>query len=73
MSFVDEMRKIAAGKDVGQLLSGLAQRTGVRPSMIPSIKQVQNVAKSDRGRAAEIASNIRSSLKSGTLQATSHG
>lgn len=62
-SFKDELSKLAAGRDVGQLLSGLATRAGMRPSMIPSIKQVQNVATKDRGRAAEIAQNIRRSLK----------
>lgn len=69
MSFSDEMRKIAAGRDVGQLLSSLAARTGVRPSMVPGIQQVQHVAKVDRGRAAEIAQNIRGALKNKQLKA----
>jgi hypothetical protein len=37
--------------------------------MFPSIKQVQNVATRDRGRASEIAKNIRSTLKSHSSQA----
>ena len=69
MSFSDEMRKIAAGRDVGQLLSNLAARTGVRPSLVPGIRQVQNVAKVDRSRAAEIAQNIRGALKNKQLKA----
>lgn len=70
-SFIDELGKIAAagGKNIGQLLSGLAERQGLRPSMFPSIKQVQNVAGRDRSRAAEIASNIRSTLKARNAQA----
>jgi hypothetical protein len=68
-SFKDEMGKLAAGKDIGQLLSGLATRTGARPSMIPSIQQAKNVALKDRGRAAEIAQNVRSALKTKQLVA----
>jgi hypothetical protein len=62
--FIDELQKIGTGKGVGELLSHLAERQGFRPSMFPSIKQVQNVASRDRGRAAEIATNIKSHLKS---------
>lgn len=66
LSFADEFEKIAkGGRDVGQLLSSLAERSGVKPSNLPSIKQVQNAAASgNRGRAAEIAKNVRSYLKS---------
>lgn len=66
-SFRDELAKIAAagGKNIGQLLSSLAERSGVRPSMLPSITQVKNIsARGDRGRAAEIAQNVRGYLKS---------
>jgi hypothetical protein len=66
--FIDELQKISAGKGVSTLLSNLAERQGFRPSMFPSIKQVGNVANKDRGRAAEIASNIRSHLKSAKPQ-----
>jgi hypothetical protein len=69
MGCTAELRKIASGKDVGQLLSDLARRSGQRPSMIPSIRQVSNVAQRDRGRAAEIASNIRTALKTNSLKA----
>lgn len=62
-SFGAEVSKVAAKKDVGQLLASLASRQGHRPSLFPSIQQVKNVATRDRGRAAEIASNIRSTLK----------
>jgi len=63
-SFIDELQKIGAGRGVGELLSHLAERQGVRPSMFPSIQQVKNVATKDRRRAAEIAGNIRAHLKS---------
>lgn len=63
-AFEDELQKIAAGRDVGQLLSSLAQRKGLDPTKIPAIKQVGNVAGHNRGRAAEIAGNVRSFLKS---------
>lgn len=69
VSCTSELRKLATGRDVGQLLSSLAVRTGQRPSLIPSIRQVSNVAQRDRGRAAEIASNIRSALKTKQLKA----
>ena len=63
-SFCDELTKISAAKDAKELLSGLAQRVGVRPSMLPSITQVGNAAKSgNRQRAAEIARNVRGYLK----------
>ena len=68
-SFGAQVSKLAAKKDIGQLLASLATRQGTKPSLIPSIAQVKNVAARDRGRAAEIATNIRSSLKSRALQA----
>jgi hypothetical protein len=68
-SCAEELRKIGTGKGVGELLSHLAERQGYRPSMFPSIKQVQHVATRDRGRAAEIASNIKAHLKSIKQQA----
>lgn len=68
-SFAQEIVKTSAGRDIGKLLSSLAERQGLRPSMFPSIKQVQNVATRDRGRASEIAKNIRSTLKSHSSQA----
>jgi hypothetical protein len=67
-SFARELTKTAAGRDIGQLLAGLATRQGVRPSLVPSIKQVQHIATKDRGRAAEVARNVRSALKSKALQ-----
>jgi len=69
-SFIDELGKIASsGKNIGQLLSSLAERQGFRPSMFPSIKQVEHVATKNRGRAAEIASNVRTTLKARNAQA----
>lgn len=69
-AFQDELTKIAAGRDIGQLLSGLAARKGFDPSKIPSIKQVGNIAAGgNRSRAAEVAGNVRSFLKSGPASA----
>lgn len=63
-AFQDELTKIAAGRDISQLLSGLAARKGFDPSKVPAIKQVGNiVASGNRGRAAEVAGNVRSFLK----------
>ena len=63
-AFQDELTKIAAGRDISQLLSGLAARKGIDPSKVPAIKQVGNIAASgNRGRAAEVAGNVRSFLK----------
>ena len=64
-SFRDEFTKI--GKEVGQLLASLAQRKGLNPANIPSIKQVGNVAAAgNRSRAAEIASSVRNFIKAPT-------
>lgn len=64
-AFQDELTKIAKGRDIGQLLSGLAARKGLDPAKVPAIKQVGNIAASgNRGRAAEVAGNVRSFLKS---------
>lgn len=65
-SFLDELHKLAAPRGVGELLSNLAQRSGIRPSLIPSIQQVKHVAAKPDGRqrAAEIALNVRNYLKS---------
>ena len=64
MAFADEVQKIAGESNVGQLLSNLAKRQGLRPSLVPGIKQVQNIAESgNRQRAAQVASNVRSFLK----------
>lgn len=63
-AFQDELSKIAAGRDVGQLLSSLATRRGLDPSKVPAIKQVGNIAAAgNRGRAAEVAGNVRNFLK----------
>lgn len=67
-SMTDELRKIAR-KEIGQLLSSLAQRKGVSPSALPSIRQASNVAKVNRPRAAEIATRVRSYLKQPRTQA----
>ncbi len=65
-AFQDELTKIAAGRDVGSLLSSLATRKGFDAAKIPSIKQVGNIAASgNRSRAAEVAGNVRSFLKAG--------
>lgn len=64
-AFHDELAKIAAGRDISQLLSGLAARKGIDPTKVPAIKQVGNIASAgNRGRAAEVAGNVRSFLKS---------
>ncbi len=64
--FADELQKISARKDVTELLSNLATRKGLNPGKVPGIKQVGNVstAQGNRPRAAQIASNVRSFLKS---------
>lgn len=65
-AFQDELTKISAGRDIGQLLSGLAARKGLDPAKVPAIKQVGNIsAAGNRSRAAEVASNVRNYLKSG--------
>lgn len=62
--FLDEFRKLSARKDVTQLLSNLAAKRGVNPTKLPSIKQVgAQLEQGNRGRASEIASNVRSYLK----------
>ncbi len=64
-AFQDELTKIAKGRDISQLLSGLAARKGLDPQKVPAIKQVGNIAAAgNRGRAAEVAGNVRSFLKS---------
>lgn len=64
-SFAQEIEKRAsAGKGVAELLSTKAVKSGLRPSMIPAIRQAASAASSDRGRAAEIARNVRNFLKS---------
>lgn len=69
-AFEDELSKIAAGRNVGQLLSSLATRKGLDPTKIPSIKQVGNIAAGgNRSRAAEVAGNVRSFLKSAPSKA----
>lgn len=63
-AFQDELTKIAAGRDIGQLLTSLAARKGVNPAQVPGIKQVGNIAAAgNRGRAAEVAGSVRSFLK----------
>lgn len=63
-AFQDELSKIAAGRDIGQLLTSLAKRKGVNPAQVPGIKQVGNIAASgNRGRAAEVANSVRGFLK----------
>ncbi len=69
-AFQDELTKISAGRDIGQLLSGLAARKGLDPTKVPAIKQVGNIAASgNRSRAAEVAGNVRNFLKSGPASA----
>jgi hypothetical protein len=64
-TFATELGKTAsAGKGIAELLSAKATKSGMRPSMIPAIRQAANAATQDRGRAAEIAKNVRSFLKS---------
>lgn len=64
-AFQEELQKIAAGRDIGQLLTSLAARKGVNPSQVPGIKQVGNIAAAgNRGRAAEVAGSVRNFLKS---------
>jgi hypothetical protein len=64
-AFHDELTKIAAGRDIGQLLGSLASRKGLDPSKVPAIKQVGNIASAgNRSRAAEVAGNVRNFLKS---------
>ena len=64
-SFGIELKKHAGRKDVVALLSQKAVKAGLDPGALPSIRQVGNVAASgDRGRAAEIAQNVRSFLRS---------
>lgn len=61
---VEEFQKIASGRDISQLLSGLAVRKGVNPASVPGIKQVGNIAAGgNRGRAAEVANSVRGFLK----------
>lgn len=55
-------------RDVSQLLAGLARRMGLNPANVPGIVQAGCVAKTDRGRAAQIAANVRSFLKSEAAQ-----
>lgn len=63
-AFQDELSKIAAGRDIGQLLTSLATRRGVNPAQVPGIKQVGNIAAAgNRGRAAEVAGSVRNFLK----------
>jgi hypothetical protein len=62
-AFADELEKVAK-KDIVSLLSSKALKAGVDPKKLPSIKQVGNVAASgERGRAAEIAQNVRGFLR----------
>lgn len=60
-AFVDELQKISnRGKGVAELLASKATRAGLDPTKIPSIRQVGNIAgQGNRGRAAEIAKNVR--------------
>lgn len=73
--FAAELQKISARRDVTQLLSSLAERKGLRPSMVPGIRQAGTVAnvQGKRSRAAEIAGNVRSFLKSPTAGGASSG
>lgn len=66
-SFLGEFYKMAAPKEVTQLLADLARRKGLRPSLIPSIKQVGVVATRDRSRAADIAKNVKGALTQGNF------
>ncbi len=76
VGFGEELQKLASsGKNVTNMLSNLARKKGLRPSMIPGIKQVDNVANvhGNRPRAAEIANNVRGFLKSKPNAASTSG
>jgi len=60
-SFVRHMSKESAS--AAELLARQATRKGLRPSLLPAIKQVGFAAEKDRGRAAVIAQNVRKHLK----------
>lgn len=63
-AFQDELAKIAAGRDISQLLTSMAQRKGINPAQVPGIRQVGNIAAAgNRGRAAEVAGSVRNFLK----------
>lgn len=63
-SFFDELSKLAR-RDIASLLGARAARVGLDPTKLPGIKQVGNIANSgNRGRAAEVASNVRNYIRS---------
>lgn len=61
-AFTDELGKEASNSMYDALLR-TALSKGLRPSTLPALKQVKNVAGRDPKRAAEIADNVRSYLK----------
>lgn len=63
-AFMAEFEKVGK-RTAMQLLSSLAARKGLDPGKIGAIKQVGTIAEAgNRPRAAEIAQNLRSYLKS---------
>lgn len=62
-SVVDEFSKLALGRSAAELLASKALRKGLDPTKLPAIQQVSNIAKSDRGRAAAVAQNVRGFLR----------
>jgi len=66
-AFLDELAeiKLAAAKGIAELLANKALRKGITPGSIPAIERVGNIALHNRGRAAEVAGNVRSFLNKG--------
>lgn len=58
----DELRKLSSKRDIVQLLSSSATRRGLAPTKLPSLVQIENIAQTDRSRAAQIANNVRGFL-----------
>lgn len=61
-AFADVLTKEATS--ASKLLAAMAKKRGISPMSVPAIKQVENIASRDRGRAAEVARNVKKYLKS---------